>query len=372
VGDDHVTGVVVAGTGFGCFTHVRALRAAGFDVLAVVGRDAVKTKVRAEACGVARALTSFDDALALPGVDAVTIATPPHTHAELVRATLTARKHVLCEKPLARDANEARTLLVAARDAGVVHLLGTEFRFDPGQALLARVVRDGAIGEPRLATILLHVPMLADHQAELPDWWADASAGGGWFGAHGSQVIDQVRATLGDFVGVSASLLHVAGRPMTADDGFTVHFRMQSGAAGLMQSTAGDRGPPLIVTRVVGSRGTAWIEGLGADVVVADEAGARTVDVPDDLRTLPPAPPPRELLTTGYEQMIGHGLDFGPYTRLCEHFLARIRGVAPPPGPSPATFSDGVAAMDVLDAVRESAAAGEWVVIGERTERRGS
>jgi predicted dehydrogenase len=133
-----MTGAVVVGTGFDCITHVRALRAAGFEVHALVGRDPVKTAARAAAVGVPRACTSFSEALALPGADAVTIATPPHTHAPLVLDAVSAGKHVLCEKPFARDAREARSLLAAAQQAGVVHLLGTEFRFDAGQALLAR------------------------------------------------------------------------------------------------------------------------------------------------------------------------------------------------------------------------------------------
>src|SRR5438874_11162993 len=89
-------GTVVVGTGFGCVTHVRALRAAGFDVKAVAGRDPARTAERARQFEVARACTSLDEALDLAGVDAVTIATPPHTHARLVRAALSARQHVLC------------------------------------------------------------------------------------------------------------------------------------------------------------------------------------------------------------------------------------------------------------------------------------
>jgi predicted dehydrogenase len=53
--------------------------------------------------------------------------------------------------------------------------------------------------------------------------------------------------------------------------------------------------------------------------------------------------------------MIGHGLDLGPYTRLAEHFRARIERTVAPPSPPPATFVDGVADMTVLDAMRRSA-----------------
>ena len=363
-----MTGAVVVGTGFGCYTHVRALRAAGFDILAVVGRDPAKTAARAALFDVPAALTSLDDALAVPGVDAVTIATPPHTHARLALQAIAAGRHILCEKPFAATTDEARIVLAAAQSAGVVHLLGTEFRWDPGQACLARAVRSGLVGEPRMATWLMHVPVLADPDATVPGWWADAGSGGGWLWAHGSQLIDQIRVTLGEFEGVSASLVHVVERPsMSADDGFIVHFRMHNGAVGVMQSTASDRGI-LVETRVTGSTGTAWIEGVGAKVKVADAGGVRTLPVPDDLHVEAAPPLPDGAATTTYEKMITFGVEYGPYVRLAGAFRNRIRGQAIPSGPEPATFVDGVAQMAVLDAITSSAAAaGRWTAVGMET-----
>jgi predicted dehydrogenase len=351
-----VTGVVVAGTGFGCFTHVRALRSAGFEVRAVVGRDPEKTAARARAFEVPEACTSLGEAMQLDGVDAVTIATPPHTHAPLALEAIAAGKHVLCEKPFARDAAEGQGIVDAAQRAGIVHLLGTEYRFDTGQALLARVIGEGRIGAPRLGMFVLHVPVLAEDDAELPVWWADASQGGGWLGAHGSQVIDQIRVTLGEFTSVTAAVVHIAERDATADDGFVVHFVLDNGCVGVMQSTAADRGPMIIETRVIGSEGSAWIDGLGDTVKVATSDGTATIPIPDDLRTTAPIALPAGVLETTYEQMIGHGMDLGAYTRLAEHFRAAVEGTSPPPGPRPATFVDGVIDMSVLDAMRRSAA----------------
>ncbi|MBW2402131.1 MAG: Gfo/Idh/MocA family oxidoreductase, partial [Deltaproteobacteria bacterium] len=74
-------GVVVVGSGFGARIHVPALRAAGFEVEALVGQDAARTERRAARLKIPRALTSLEEALALPDVCAVTIATPPATHA---------------------------------------------------------------------------------------------------------------------------------------------------------------------------------------------------------------------------------------------------------------------------------------------------
>lgn len=358
-------GVVVVGTGFGCITHVRALRAAGFDVRALVGRDPEKTAERAKLFDIPMGLTSVDEALALPDVDAVTVATPPHTHAEITLAVLRAGKHVICEKPFARDTAEARRMLEAAEAAGVVHLLGCEFRFDTGQALLARTVRSGAIGEPRLATFVLHVPLLAAASAEVPRWWASGIEGGGWLGAHGSQVLDQIRVALGEFASVSATLPHVSGRPdMSAEDGFVVHFRMSSGVAGTLQSTSGDLGPPIMITRVSGTSGAAWVDGAGATVKVADAQGTRTIDVPDDLvYDSTPPPLPDGIVHTMYDRMISHGMDFGPYTRLASVLRDRINGVEVAREPAAATFADGVAQMAVLDAVRRSAAEGSTVEV---------
>jgi predicted dehydrogenase len=358
-----MSGVVVVGTGFGCVTHVRALRAAGFEVVALVGRDPARTAERARLFDVPVALTSVDEALALAGVEAVTVATPPHTHADIALAAIGAGKHVICEKPFARDAAEGRKMLAAAEAAGVVHLLGCEFRWDAGQAGLARAVSAGTVGEPRLATVLLHVPLLADRSAEVPEWWADADQGGGWLGAHGSQVIDQLRVTLGEFEAVSASLPHVAERGMSAEDAFVVHFRLRSGAVGTLQSTSGDWGPPIMITRVTGSTGTAWIEGVGAQVQVADARRTRTLPVPPDLPTGTGPPLPDGLVHTAYERMISHGMDFGPYTRLAEVLRAGMEGRPAPAGPPAATFVDGVLDMAVVDAVRRSAAERSWVTV---------
>ena len=351
-----MTGVAVVGTGFGCLTHVRSLRAAGFDVHALVGRDPAKTTDRAKRFAIPDAYTSMVDALAVPGVDAVTIATPPHTHAAIAHEAIAAGRHVLCEKPFTRDAAEARELLAAAERAGIVHVLGAEMRFSPGPALLARVVGAGAVGEPRLATFLMHIPLLADPAGAVPDWWSDVGAGGGWLGAHAPHVIDQVRTTVGEIVGVSASLPHIVERAWTVEDSYLVHFRTAGGAAGLMQSVAADHGPMLFATRVVGTLGTAWAE--GDRVKVADAAGTRTIERPDELSVAAPEPPPADLLVTAYDQLHAFGIDYGPYTRLCEHFLARIERRSPPPGPAAATFDDGVANMAVLDAIRASDAAG--------------
>ncbi len=355
-------GVVVVGTSFGCLTHIRALRAAGFEVVGLVGRDPQRTAARAERFGIPHATSSLTTALDLPGVDAVTIATPPHTHAPLALEAIAAGKHVLCEKPFTRDAAEARALLTAAERAGIVHLLGTEFRWATWQALMTRVVHDGAIGEPRMATFVLTISLLANPNADVPEWWSDGAQGGGWLGAHASHVIDQVQTTLGAFEGVSAVLPNLVERGWTAEDSYVVHFRTTNGCAGTLLSSAADYGPIQMVARVAGTAGTAWVE--GERVRIADAAGTRDVPIPDDLVVPPAAPPDGDLLTSAYDLLHATGIDFGPYTRLTEVFRRLIEGEPVPPDPSPATFVDGLAGMEVLDAIRAAARSGSWVACG--------
>ena len=314
----------MVGTGFGCRVHVPALRAAGFDVVALVGRDAPRTARRAERCGVPRSATTLVDALAISGIDAVTIATPPGTHAALAIAAARAGKHVLCEKPFALDAGEAAAMLDAVERAGVGHLVGHEFRWAPERAVVGRAITEGRIGEARFASLVSIVGLVADPDARLPEWWFDASRGGGWLGASGSHVIDQVRSWLGDFESVSAA------------------------------QTAAGWGPMRGLTAVAGTDGTVWIDGMSA--WIADRDGARLLSVPDDLRTTSPASvsdDPRERFTH---------LELGPYTRLCEALLAAVRGAPYSDAVAVPTFADGLAEMQVLDAVRASAQAGGRVV----------
>jgi predicted dehydrogenase len=341
---------VVVGSGFGCRVHVPALRGAGFEVVALVGRDAAKTARRAERAGIPHAVTDLGAALALGAVDAVTIATPPSTHAEIAVAAATAGVHVLCEKPFAMDTAEAEAMLAAAEASGVTHLVGHEFRWAPERAVVGRAIRDGAIGRPRLVTLVQYVPLVADPATSVPPWWFDAAAGGGWLGASGSHVVDQVRVWLGEISEVSATLTLVSDREGAAEDTFTVRCRFASGVDGVLQQTAAAWGPYAGITRVAGTEGTVWID--GDEPWLADADGVRRLDVPSDLQL--PAPPtesddPRHRFTH---------LELEPFTRLCEVLRAGAEGRQLPDRVPPPTFADGVAEMRVLDAVRASAASG--------------
>lgn len=357
-------GAAVVGTGFGVLTHVRAMQRAGFAVHVLVGRDRDKAERRAGLFGIQHVATSLGAALEVGGVDAVAVVTPPVSHCSLVLEAVDAGRHVMCEKPFAMDAAEARSMLEAAERAGVVHFIGTEFRFAPGQAQLTRAVAGGVIGEPKHALLALQLPTLSDPAAEVPGWWEDAAAGGGWLGAQGSHHIDQVLSALGGIDAVCASLRTLAPRPgMTADDTYTVQFRTGGAAMeGTLMGSCATPGPFLSTTRFSGSDATVWID--GGEPWVDDGSGPRPLPVDADLQSAPPEPPPAELLHTAYDMWHSTGIDLDPFTRLYRVMAGRIAGEVVADDPAPATFADGLAAQQVMDAARRSSDAGTWIPVG--------
>jgi predicted dehydrogenase len=97
---------------------------------------------------------------------AVFVCTPPPFHKETVLAAVAAGKHVLCEKPLATSAQEARLMTEAAAQAGIVHMVNFTFRFRPDFSLITQLLQSEALGR-------------------VHHLWGTLSQGG-WFTADGS------------------------------------------------------------------------------------------------------------------------------------------------------------------------------------------
>lgn len=161
--------VGVIGTGVMGADHVRTLRedTSGAALVAVCDADAVRARA------VAGEATAFTDPLALirdDRVQAVVIASPDATHAELALACIAAGKPVLCEKPLAPTAAEALKVVAAEVDRGrQLVQVGYMRRFDPAYVEMKRIKDAGQIGDP----VLLHN---THRNAAAPDWFTGAMA----------------------------------------------------------------------------------------------------------------------------------------------------------------------------------------------------
>jgi predicted dehydrogenase len=97
----------------------------------------------------ARTTGDIDDLLSDDSLDAVVIATPVPTHAELATRVLEAGKHCFVEKPLARTEEEAEAVVKAAEAAGRVLMVGHLLEYHPGVERLAELVHSGDLGDLR-------------------------------------------------------------------------------------------------------------------------------------------------------------------------------------------------------------------------------
>jgi len=95
----------------------------------------------------ARTSTSVDELLADPDLDAVVVATPVPTHAELAQRVLGAGKHCFVEKPLAQSVADAEAVLEAARGSGRVLMVGHLLEYHPGLERLKQLVDEGELGD---------------------------------------------------------------------------------------------------------------------------------------------------------------------------------------------------------------------------------
>jgi predicted dehydrogenase len=343
---------LVVGTGFGLRVHVPALRAAGFDVVGLVGTDLDRTRRRAERVGIPDSFDSFAGANAALDVDLVTIATPPHTHRDLVVEVAAAGKHLICEKPLARDAVEAEEMVAAVETAGVLAVMGNEFRWDPAVDALTESVRAGVIGEVRTINVLRTYPILADPDAGAPAWWFESHLGGGWLAANGSHLIDQIQTWTGGITAVDAVLQRAAHRgDGGADVAYHVQFRTACGATGVLHETAAAWGDPVETTRVVGATGTLWID--GTTCWLADSRGTREVVSSLTVPDVTPVGPDGNRPWTNAE--------LTAYTQLATWVRGALAGVPTDGWPSPASIAEGAQVVRVIDAVRASDHAGGWL-----------
>src|ERR1044071_14711 len=141
--------VALVGCGLISEAHVRAYQhyADRARITVCCDVDAVKAAQRAEQAGAARVVTSFDEVLADPDIDAVEICTPHHLHSDLVIAAARAGKHILCQKPLAKTLAECDAMIAAAQEAGVVLYYGETNRTMPAAQALKQALDDGRIGQ---------------------------------------------------------------------------------------------------------------------------------------------------------------------------------------------------------------------------------
>ena len=347
---------VIVGTGFMGDVHSRAVRAAGGTVAAVVSRSADHGAVAARRFGAEAAYSSLTEALTSGAVDLVHVCTPNNSHLALSREAVDAGVHVICEKPLATNVNDAAELARRAAAAGVVHAVPFAYRFyGPVREARARI-RSGSRSDVRL----VHGSYLQDWLSRASDasWRIDPELGGQSraFGDIGVHWCDLVEFLTGHRIArVNAQLL-VVPRPDTGpnptEDAAVVQFTTDGGAIGstvISQISPGRKNRLWVSVDTVDASyqfdhenaDSLWIGGRGHNVVLPRATEDQTVDARYDL--VPTGHP------QGYQDC---------FTSLVRDVHAAIRGEGPDGLP---TFDDGHRAAVLTQAILDSAQSGGWV-----------
>lgn len=132
------------------------------EIVAVASRDAERSRTYADKHGIADVEADYAALIARPEIDLVYNALPPSRHADLSIAALDASKHVLCEKPFAMNAEEARAMVKAAEASGRHLIEAFHYRFHPAFEHFLGLLNSGAIGDPVSVDGLFTVPIPAN------------------------------------------------------------------------------------------------------------------------------------------------------------------------------------------------------------------
>jgi predicted dehydrogenase len=344
----------VIGTNFGAHVHLPALSVLReCEITAICGLDEARLARIAQIYGLRHTFTDYRALIACTEVDAITIATPPALHHPIAVTAAAARKHLLCEIPMARNANEAREMARLAETTGITAMLNNAARFLPARARMKQLVEDGYLGALHLvqATFLQPMPVPADA------WTMDSEQGGGMLGSVGTPVVDSLRWWFGEIQEVAGATAVLgtgriprdgSQRPPTGEDTYAFVLRFASGALGnVVCGTTAWHGPGEEI-RAFGA------EGMLAIAPDGTLWGARRGE-PSPI----PIAVPEELIGSGIPEVDAtpvHPL-IPPTIRLMRHWL---HGIAMQTSPAPA-FADGLRVQEVLDAVHRSQYQQKWV-----------
>ena len=174
--------------------------------------------------GIGFATDDYRDLIARDDVEVVNVCTPPDSHAELTIASLEAGKHVVCEKPLALDLQEAKAMARAAETARVkypqlIDAVHHEMRYLPFRRMLRDLVTSGYLGEVRYAiqTVAVDYGVNPGMEPYWYTWVARKEQGGGFLTGMFSHEIDLLRHTLGDLHDVHGTVsIAVRDKPVLA------------------------------------------------------------------------------------------------------------------------------------------------------------
>jgi predicted dehydrogenase len=250
--------IAMLGTGLIGYFYTASLHGhRGRDRVHVVySRSRERARAFAERWGIPKWTDNLEAAIRDPEVDVVVIGLPNHQHLEATQIAADARKAVLCTKPLARTATEARRMLEAVERAGVFHGYLEDLVYTPKTLKALEAVRNGAVGQ------VLWVRSRETHPGPHSAWfWDPRLAGGGVIVDMGCHCIEIIRAFIGkgirpvEVMCWADTLVH----PIEGEDHGIGLIRFANGAVGQFEVSWAFRGGMDLRDEVAGTHGTIWL-----------------------------------------------------------------------------------------------------------------
>ncbi|MEU0483796.1 Gfo/Idh/MocA family oxidoreductase [Streptosporangium sp. NPDC006013] len=346
--------VGIVGTGFMGRVHTSSALLAGAKIVGVAGSRIE----RARQHGIGRAFHSPDELIESGEIDVVHICTPNHLHAPLTLKALAAGLAVICEKPLATDAETAEMLAAHAAEAGLVATVPFVYRFHAMAREARQRIARGDLGR----AVLVQGSYLQDWllRPEDDNWRVDPELGGPSrvFADIGSHWCDLAEFITGDRITeVSAQTVIVqqerAGHaPVMTEDVVTVQFRTRGGALGAVTTSQVSPGRKnRLFLEVSGTEESIAFDQEQPEQLWVGRRGGSQLLMRDP-ETLSPAALPYSSLPAGHAQ--GYRDCFDAFVA---DSYAALRGEHRDGLP---TFEDGARAARICAAVLTSARTGEW------------
>jgi predicted dehydrogenase len=254
-GDIPEVGVGMMGYAFMGKAHSNAFRTIPYmmypppaipKMVSVSGRNEAVVAEAARRYGYSKYTTDWREQVNDPAVQLFDNGGPNDAHAEPCIAAAEAGKHVLCEKPLGRTAEESKAMLDAVEKAGVKHMVAFNYRFVPAVRQIRNLIDSGALGQIYHWRAVYLQEWIMPHYGTPHIWRLDKSvAGSGALGDLGAHIIDLAHYLVGDMKSVAAmTKTFIEERPsdggmakVDVDDAFVACVEFANGAIGTLEST---------------------------------------------------------------------------------------------------------------------------------------
>jgi predicted dehydrogenase len=217
-------------------------------LIAMCGRNEEAAAAAARRFGYEGYYTDWRKMLENPKIQLFDNGGPNNAHAEPCIAAAQAGKHILCEKPMARNAEEARAMADAVKKAGVKAMVSFNYRFVPANRQAYQLIKSGALGKIYHFRAIYPQEWIMPHYNMPMIWRLDKQqAGSGALGDLGAHIIDIGRYLVGDIKSVSAmTRTFITERPLgggkgmgkvEVDDAFCAAVEFENGAIGTLETT---------------------------------------------------------------------------------------------------------------------------------------